>query len=259
MQFEILRNREVCKYFGFVSIVMHELKELLSCTANSLVLQHILLSNIIVFCVIHEGTGNTIIGELNENLLVKYFATNGNVTAVQKFFIKSGGIYLFPEAVPSDGRLLSVRAYGYLGSYDDPSMELKLGPSLPEVSEPNGEIFLFVVLYRPSEDGNTYSLAHEPAELKHGFTPGTIPRNQSGSLDWEVQEGDLIGVFIPEVCVYSSNETYSCASQVNLRTDECRSALYHPALEDINNLPREEFEEVSVWLNVEAVLSEGSK
>lgn len=185
--------------------------------------------------------------------MVKYLSTERNFTATQDFFVNSGGIYLFPEAVPSDRRLLSVRAYGYFGYYDY-SSELNLGPPLPEVSEPDGEIFLFVVLYRPSEDGSTYSLAHEPTELRHGFTPGKIPKNQNRPLNWEVQEGDFIGVFIPEVCVYSDNESYSCVSQVNLKTEGCRSALYHPALVGIDNLPEDEFEEVSIWLNVEAVL-----
>ena len=58
--------------------------------------------------------------------------------------------------------------------------------------------------------------------------------NSRASLDWDVQEGDFIGVYIPRDCVNRTDtELPQCPSQVNIITNSCCSAFYHPGLNGV--------------------------
>ena len=123
-----------------------------------------------------------------------FFHAEQNVT---EHYVNTGGIYLLPEPVPFDTKIDVLSAYGFPGYIYNFTMDLDLGPFIPKPSEPDGEVFLFFLVYRPTRNGSVYSLAHNLMELRHGNFPGRLPRNPARTLNWEVQKGDFIGVYIP--------------------------------------------------------------
>ncbi len=232
---------------------------LMICQHNYLSIQNNKHLSILSYCftlciLLCIGSRNTVIGEIKLGLVDTFIATGQNLTALMEFYINSGGIYLLPEPVRFNTKILAVRAFGFLDDTLDVTTDL--GPFLPKFLEPREiQSFLFVLVYRPIRNGSVYSLVQNLTQLNHGFTPGRLPVNQSKTLDWDVQEGDRIGVYIPRQCFNRSDGFVVCPSQINLETSECCSALYHPGLEGVDNLSKDEFKEVQVWLNLEAILS----
>ena len=191
------------------------------------------------------------IGEIKDrglilNVFSAFFAGN---LSVSNFYIQSGGVYMLPEPVPHDGRVLHVRAYGY---FSGENLLRVLGPD-PESAAPS----LLVLVFRLDEESKSYQILYNHL-LTHGEFPGEV------NLDWQVQRGDRIGAFIPYSC-NSKNITGDtillCPSQINIRVERssCLSALYHPA--DLNalnyndSIPADQFQEVQVQLNIEALIS----
>ena len=207
----------------------------------------------------YKGTGHTIIGEIDEDLLGTYYSYGD---AYKEYYVNTGGIYLLPEPVPFNGKIISLKVYGFVD--ETINVTASLDPFIPTPTQ-SGVLttnkssvaapFLYVLVYRPSKDGGVLSLAHNLTQLSHGFTPGRLPSDPGQTLDWEVQSGDYIGAYIPRECVNGSDGILMCPSQINLQTDDCLSAFYHPALERVDNLSRVELEEVSLQLNLEAILS----
>ena len=196
------------------------------------------------------GTHNIIIGEIinvNENLFMD--------------FIKIGGIYLIRKPIPSSGTVIDVTIFGRWNFNLNPINSTNSDFFLPKPSEsqrPSDFLFLYVMTYRPSQDGTVYKIVHGPAQVDHGaLSSGRLPFDQSQSLNWEVQKGDLLGVYIPRECVNGSS--LQCPSQVNFKTEGCLSAYYHPGLNGVDDIPINEFQEVSVQLSIETLLSPGKQ
>ena len=170
-------------------------------------------------------------------------------------------MYLLPEPVPSNAKILSFRGLGAQGSPLNNTLDLD--PFIPTPNDADAvegfgaAPFFYVLVYRPSNNGNEYySLVQNLTQLSHGFAPGRLPADRSETLKWRVQKGDFVGAYIPYTCVNRSSDSYlMCPSQINLVTNNCVSALYHPAMQGVDNLLRSEFREVSTWLNMEAILS----
>ncbi len=205
-----------------------------------------------------QGTGGAVIGQINQSLLNTFYSDE---EAYRELFVNTG-VYLLPEPAPFNRKVVSMKAYGFLDLTINTTTNL--GPFIPMPSESGVLVtnessvaapFLYVLVYRPTKNGSVYSLVQNLTQLSHGFTAGRLPMNQSRTLDWEVQKGDLIGAYIPRQCVKRSDSIPMCPSQINLRTDDCLSAFYHPALKDVDNLSRTEFREVSLQLNLEVTLS----
>ena len=202
------------------------------------------------FCM-YVGTENTIIGQIDQELLDKFFENED----YRDFYVNTGGIYLLPEPVPFNGKIIMLRAYGFVDWTLDTT---DLDAFIPQPEVNNSGAFLYVLVYRPSENGSIYNLVHDLTQLNHRYTPGRLPQNAGGALSWGVKQGDLIGVYIPQQCVNKTG-SYLCPSQVNLKTNDCLSAFYHPALEGVDNLHRQEFKEVQLQLNLAAFISPADK
>ena len=201
------------------------------------------------------GTEHIVIGEvINYPELVDSFLSGGDLS---EFVVNTGGIYLLPEPVPYNAKILSFRGFGPLGGGANVSMDLD--PFIPAPRETDAAAgltgpFFYVLVYR--NESGFYSLVHNLTQLGHGIAPGRLPPDRGETLDWQVQKGDLIGAYIPYVCVNRSSDGLPmCPSQINFITNNCRSALYHPALDGVDDLLRSEFREVSTSLNMEAILS----
>ena len=203
------------------------------------------------------GTGNTLVGEINEQLLEKLELNDGDAT---EFYMNTGGIYLHRRPIPFDGTILAIMIFGFTGEQSTNSMT-DLDSFSPEPSKTpallgniESEPFLFVLVYRPGVDGTMYELIHGPTQMSNGLVPRRVP------FDLEVQEGDFVGVYIPRECVNGSDTQFpQCPSQVNVKTDGCLSAFFHPGLNGVDSIPVNEFQEVSVQLNMIAVLSPAGK
>ena len=181
-----------------------------------------------------------------------------NPEAATGFYVNTGGIYLHRNPIPFDGTLLAIEVFGFTGEASIDSItesdiffpEPLITPAFinGQFSEP----FLFILIYRPIMDGTVYELVHGPTQMSHGLAPERI------FLQFDVQEGDFIGVYIPRECVNRTDTEHpQCPSQVNLRTNSCRSAFYYSGLDGVDSIPVMEFEEVSVNLNMLAVFAPG--
>lgn len=206
-------------------------------------------------------------GQINRGNLdwaLAEFFTNFEVDFSDSY-VNTGGVYLLTEPVPYNGRITILKAYGFADF--QLNITTDLAPFLPELYEVPlsnnndnisiGPSFLFTLIYRPVQDGSVYRLVRNLTQLNHGFSPGFLPVDPSQTLNWEVQKGDLIGVYIPRHCVNRSDGILVCPSQVNLvadSTSSCSSAMYHSAWGGVDNLVSSEFKEVSLQLNIEAVI-----
>ena len=200
-------------------------------------------------------TRDIVIGEVvNYPELVDRFLSGGDLS---EFVINTGGIYLLSEPVPYNAKILSFRGFGPLGGGTNISMDLD--PFIPAPQETDVAAglagpFFYVLVYR--NESRFYSLVQNLTQFSHGIAPGRLPPDRRETLGWQVQKGDLIGVYIPYMCVNRSSDGLPmCPSQINFIANNCRSALYHPAMDGVDDLLRSEFREVSTSLNMEAILS----
>ena len=140
--------------------------------------------------------------------------------------------------------------------------------------------FVYVLLYRPLiEDPTTYRMVSKPALVYHYTAKGCVSENIG--LDWRVQRGDKIGVFIPDNCsswdqlrAQTAVDVFStrfgidllCPSQINLVVDEvlrrdsslCKYAYYlNVSLSDISAIRSEQFIREETVLNIEVTIDEG--
>ena len=189
---------------------------------------------------------NVVIGDVQgENVIINMLRAFSQDKSVGNFYLQTGGLYLLPELVPIDGRVVQARVFGYL---NDENLELVFGPN-PEVVVP----FLYVLAFRHERESDSYQMLQSPEKVTHSVQPN------AAQMEINVKEGDRIGVFIPHDCEFDKNLYWmNCPSQINLRVEptSCMSALYYPAeSENTNIIPLDLFEEVQVDLNMEVVIA----
>ena len=128
-------------------------------------------------------------------------------------FIDTGGLYILPNGIPSDGKISGMRAFGALGDGDCND------------APPNTVLYLRVLAFREESSGS-YNLLYDE-EYTHNTT-----RADKLDLDWDVKEGDLIGAFIPYHCTLGGNP--KCPSRINQRIlpEKCFHILYFPVGEE---------------------------
>lgn len=193
--------------------------------------------------------------------------------SLDMFYVPTCGLYLFVEPAPESGGIVHVRAFGYLS---EENLELSfVQPDILRIPH------LFVVVFR--HEAGSYRLTHRPVLLTHIRAPGVLPE-QNGVLNITVQRGDRIGAIIPNSCTNITEHrgdkisailpnsctnlscnALLCPSQINLRTgrrSQCSTALYHyydtdkmEDFEDLESIPEDQFEEVSLELNLEVLIS----
>ena len=156
------------------------------------------------------------------------------------------------NSIPSAGYLNKIEAFGYL-----PDETVAIISANEMIGDPMFQIpiipILYVAVYRPNYTRGEYVLLHGPENITHMLELGVL---ELGVTAWPVQEGDRIGVFIPDMCVNVSDTTF-CPAQVNLRplTNDCVSALYYSGLGDNLVIDMNGFDEVYVNLSVSATIT----
>lgn len=145
-------------------------------------------------------------------------------------------------------------------------------------------LFIYVILYRPiaepAKPQTFYMIVYNPTILYHELVPGCI--SLGNVLSWEVEAGDLLGVFIPDNCttlddlsaqdnVNTFNDEMDlmefefCPSQINLVNDpgQCFHALYldipdeGSALDQIETFDIQQAVHVSTRLNMNVTIEKG--
>ena len=139
--------------------------------------------------------------------------------------LRAGGIYLMPEAVPCNGRLVFVETCAFLNRLMDTNLFRLTVAVLRETND----------VYQVINNGNINIISSAP-----NATQGCGNFTQQ----WSVNQGDRIGVRIMDMCDTSSR---TCPAQANLiDTASCASALYLP----LRTSPLTNFTAVGVNLNV---------
>ena len=196
------------------------------------------------FCVIHISSFlSGSLGGIDDSLILRFLqAENRSLTDV---YVRDSGLYLLPSSVTAEGSVETMCIFGHFNARfvshivnEDGDVDLQTG------TRP----FVYVLHYRPlNEDPTTYRMVNKPALVYHGPAKGCV--SESDGLDWQVQRGDKIGVFIPDNCsswdqlrastafdVFSTQFGIDllCPSQINLAVDErlrrdsslCKYAYY---------------------------------
>ena len=179
----------------------------------------------------------------DEDLISNVLRAFNQNKSVSNFYLETGGLYLMPEQVPIDGRVVQARIFGYIS---DEKLDLVFGPNPGSVLP-----FLYVLAFRHDRESDSYQMLQRPVKVKHTVQPGEV------SMGIHVTKGDRFGVFIPHNCESVDSEKL-CPSQINLRVNStsCMSALYYPAeSENTSDIPVDSFEEVQVHLNMEVVIT----
>lgn len=202
--------------------------------------------------------GSVEVADIFTNTLIFLTSTSPESDSIEPFYYNTSGLYLMSDPVPRSGRISNVMAFGYLREED--VLDLFLANIDVESIDSENVNFTtlpiaYVVVYRPDFLQNVYTLVHGPEALTYKFEPGII------LVDWEVEEGDRIGVILPERCETAENFDYPmvCPAKLNLRVMDgrCLSALY--ALlsleDDVSRIEMNEFVEVYVDLNMAVSIS----
>ena len=204
-----------------------------------------------------------------------------------ELFIDHGGLYLLPSVVQSEGKVMEMCLLGYTRAE---FFVLYLNEARNAL-DPNSPYrpYVLALHYRPTDPDNptVYELVSSPAVVYHFDTTGCIL--ESDGLDWRVQRGDRIGIFISDNCstvdevqALTSSDVYLpeslrdddsvirmlCPSQVNLmgmlgnrshdHEDECNVAYYlKVSATELGRISSEQFELEDTVLNFEVVIDEG--
>ena len=187
------------------------------------------------------------------------------------------GLFFLPTPIGTKGRVSEVCAFGYARIAD----EEKLVDGMGNFGiDSRFRVFLFIVLYRPTDNTQTlYTMVYSPVVVYHDLTPGCL--SQGDGLNWVVEQGDLLGAFIPDDCTTPEDlisrddvETFNelelmefefCPAQIDLNaTDQCYYALYLNStevisLDEIKSVDFEEIVNVSVRLNFRVTIKEGKE
>ena len=206
------------------------------------------------------------LGDVDNTLLYMYTAKLAALEPVTDLYVSTGGLYLLPENVSFQGLVREICVYGYTKQeYLDAYMK-RLRP------------FVYVMLYRNDpENWDEYYMVYRPALVYHTPEVGCLDAGKNG-LEWKVEVGDKIGVFILENCInvtdmpdqlinnFIKGDNFFdvlCPSQINIINGpvECLSALFlnnsrELILEELDHIINiEDVIYVSVHLNVKVVLS----
>ena len=169
------------------------------------------------------------LGGIDDSLVLRYFQVENRSLA--DFYVRDSGLYLLPSSVTAEGFVERICVLGHFNAR-----------FVSHILDENGDIdpqsstrpFVYVLHYRPlNEDPTTYRMVSKPALVYHGTAKGCISDHEG--LDWQVQRGDKIGVFIPDNCsswdqlraptavdVFSTRFGIDllCPSQINSVVDE---------------------------------------
>ena len=192
-------------------------------------------------------------------------------------YVRDGGLYLLPSSVTAEG---SVERICVLGHFNARFLSLILDEKGGIDPQTTTRPFVYVLHYRPlSEDLTTYEMVNKTALVYHDTAKGCI--YDLNGLNWQVQRGDKLGVFIPDNCsswdqlrastavdVFSTQFGIDllCPSQINLVVDEvlrrdsslCKYAYYlNVSLSDISVIRSEQFIREETVLNIEVTIDEG--
>ena len=139
-------------------------------------------------------------------------------------------------------------------------------------------VFVYIVLYRPIRDENRMLMVYNPVVVYHDLDPGCL--SWDDGLNWIVEEGDMLGAFIPDDCTTPDDlisrddvETFNeleleklvefCPAQIDLNaTGQCYYALYLNStegisLDEIKSVDFAEIVNVSARLNIQMTIKEG--
>ena len=168
-------------------------------------------------------------------------------------YVDIGGLYLIPDQMQEQGRITDICIYGYTRSeyirlYQLPNGDFNMNSDVRN--------FAYAMLYRPQNDEEqTLSLVYKPVVVYHGLSVTCV--SASDGLEWNVEKGDRVGVYIPSDCITPDEllsgdtiDTFNeeelrqfsqlCPSQVNLnRPEECSYAHYLNAtlgIDEINSI-----------------------
>ena len=201
--------------------------------------------------------------DINEDIITNFV---GNGQTSRGLYVNYTSLYLLPDPVPAMGSVRKISFYGYTAAeYEQKVLEQ------PMTIWP----FLYVLLFRPQDEaGTTYTMAYNPTVVFHATEVGCVGPNEG--LEWEVEEGDRVGIFIPNNCTQTdhlmqqsnidmTNDMYLmeidllCPMHINL-VDDSISALYLESSEmvtvnEITAIKLDEFNMVSTRLNMEMEVS----
>ena len=208
------------------------------------------------------------LGGIDGGLFVRYFQTENR--SLPDLYVRDSGLYLLPSNVTTEGIVQRACVFGYINAR-----------FLSHILNEDGDVdlqtstrtFVYVLHYRPlNEDPTTYRMVNKPALVYHGTEKGCI-----SELDWRVQRGDKIGVFIPDNCsswdqlrastavdVFSTGFGIEllCPSQINLVVDEnhsdrCKYAYYsNVSLMNLVEIQSQQFIREETVLNIEVIIAE---
>ena len=191
------------------------------------------------------------------------------------FYVDIEGLYLIPDQVQEQGRITDICIYGIMRTE---FIYLLLDNN--EKFDANTKVrpFAYAVLYRPQGDEKqTLSLVYKPVVIIHLTAPGCVSARDG--LEWNVEKGDRVGVYIPSDNCITPDELLSgntiidlfnekelrqfsqlCPSQVNLdRPEECSYAHYLNAtlgIDEINSIDiNQVINESSTRLNIEVTMT----
>ena len=187
-------------------------------------------------------------------------------------YVDTGGLYLIPDKVPVQGRITDICIHGYI-RIEDVSLYQDTNGNYDINSDVRS--FVYAVLYRPQNDEEqTLSLVYNPVVVYHGISVNCV--FLSDVLEWNVEKGDRVGVYIPSNCITPDEllsgdtiDTFNeeelrqfsllCPSQINLdRPEECSYAHYLNATLGIDEISSIEINQVinasSTRLNLEITM-----
>ena len=186
-------------------------------------------------------------------------------------YVDTGGLYLIPDQIQGQGKIKEICIYGYTRRE---YLHL-IRDADGDFTDANIRNFVYAVLYRPQNDEEqTLSLVYKPVVIYHGISVTCV--SASDGLEWNVERGDRVGVYIPSDCITPDElllgdtiDTFNeeelrqfpqlCPSQVNLdRPEECSYAHYLNATLGIDEINSIEVNQVinasSTRLNLEVTM-----
>ena len=193
--------------------------------------------------------------------------------------VDNTGLYLL--TLPTGGKVIEICALGYLRTEHEHKLRDESG-DIDLVNVMLG-LFVYVILYRPVANfaagtHTLYTMVYDPIVVSHEIFPGCISRDDV--FNWEVDKGDLLGLFIPDNCTTLDDlsprddmdaftemdlmENEFCPAQINLVNDpgQCFHALYlntseSATLDQIESFDIWQVNDVSTKLNINVTIEGG--
>ena len=204
------------------------------------------------------------LGYIDDTLVFRYLMTDD----VTDLYINHGGLYFLPYNITIEGFVDSVCAFGYTNvEYEN----LLLNENRTDINrDTRVRPFVYVMVYRPLTP-TIFQMISKPAIVYHAASADCTSRNDG--LDWQVQMGDKIGVFIPDGCTsvdeLSAEDCFHpdfgevallCPSQVNIAVDGDDYAHYlNVSFLELAEIRTEQFIAEQTLLNIQVAITENSK